>query len=322
MHRPLAFSEIVQHEYVRMIMENVPLNFLVVRENRDLVYVNSTLNAALGREGHDPLPGKCYALFGYAEPCCDCMLDRCRETMGDIQRPLTSMPCFGSVRYSSVFDFPLRDVEGRGTGLFMEILFDRTEEVELEQRLERDFDAMVEMFYEILIAQESEIASRNEQIASFALQIGREMGLVEGDLRELRAAALLHNLGKISIYQERVKASSDPDFHEEEDYSVQSARLLDRIDRMKGIAEIIRFHRTPFEPGGTSRKAPLGSSILRLAILIVDYLSPLGDLCSLDASSEQILIQLLRARSDLDFDAETTERFIEAVSALARRRSP
>ena len=104
----------------------------------------------------------------------------------------------------------------------MEILFDRTEEVELEQRLEHDFDAMVEMFYEILIAQESEIASRNEQIAVFSLQLGREMGLREGELRELRAAALLYNLGKISIYQERVKASSDPAFCEVEDYSVQS----------------------------------------------------------------------------------------------------
>lgn len=322
MRAHLPFSEVVQHEYVRMIMENVPLHFLVVREDRGLVHVNPTLNAALGREGSASLPEKCYQLFGYESPCCDCMIARCRETMGEVQRPLATVPRFGAVRYSSVVNFPLRDAEGRDTGLFMEILFDRTEEIELEQRLEHDFDAMVEMFYEILLAQESEIASRNGQIASFALQIGREMGLAEGELRELRAAALLHNLGKISIYQERVKASSEPDFHEAEDYSVLSARLLERIDRMRGIAEIIRFHRTPFEPGDASRKVPPGSSILRLAILIVDYLSSLRDLCFLDAASERILLQLIQARSGLDFDAATAERFVGVVSALASRRSP
>ena len=319
MRRHLPFTEVVQHEYVRMIMENVPLHFLVVREDRGLVHVNPTLDAALEREEGVRLPERCYELFGYAGPCCDCMLDRCRETMGEVQRPLATVPCFGSVRFSSIVNFPLRDAEGRDTGLFMEILFDRTEEVELEQRLEHDFDAMVEMFYEILIAQESEIASRNEQIAVFSLQLGREMGLREGELRELRAAALLHNLGKISIYQERVKASSDPAFCEIEDYSVQSARLLDKIERMRGIADIIRFHRAPFDPDDVSRKVPLGSSILRLAILIVDYLSSLRDLSALDSASERLLIQLIRGRAGLDFAPGMTDRFVRAVSALASR---
>ena len=319
MRRHLPFTEVVQHEYVRMIMENVPLHFLVVREDRGLVHVNPTLNAALGREEGVRLPERCYELFGYAGPCCDCMLDRCRETMGEVQRPLATVPCFGSVRFSSIVNFPLRDAEGRDTGLFMEILFDRTEEVELEQRLEHDFDAMVEMFYEILLAQESEIASRNEQIAVFSLQLGREIGLTEEELRELRAAALLHNLGKISIYQERVKASSDPVFCEIEDYSVQSARLLEKIERMRGIADIIRFHRAPFDPDDVSREVPLGSSILRLAILIVDYLSFLGDLRALDSASERLLIQLIRGRAGLDFAPGMTERFVRAVSALASR---
>lgn len=317
MRRPLPFSRVVQHEYVRMIMENVPLNYLVVRGNRDLVHVNGILKSALGRRECRPLPEKCYELFGYGGPCPDCMLDQCRETMEEVQRPLATAPRFGSVLYSSIVDFPLLDADGRNTGLFMEILFDRTEEVELERRLEHDFDAMVEMFYEILLAQESEIASRNEQIASIALQIGKAMGLTEGALRELRAAGLLHNLGKISIYQERLKESSDPDLHEFEDYSIQSARLLARIERMRGIADIIRFHRKPFDPKDESRRTPLGSSILRLAIMIADYLSSLGDLRNLDAASEQILLQLLRARKGLDFDSETTERFIGALSALA-----
>lgn len=88
MRRPLPFSQVVQHEYVRMIMENVPLNFLVVRGNRDLVHVNGILKSALGREEFQPLPEKCYELFDYVAPCPDCMLDQCRETMEEIQRPL------------------------------------------------------------------------------------------------------------------------------------------------------------------------------------------------------------------------------------------
>lgn len=58
MRRHLPFTEVVQHEYVRMIMENVPLHFLVVREDRGLVHVNPTLNAALGREEGVRLPEK------------------------------------------------------------------------------------------------------------------------------------------------------------------------------------------------------------------------------------------------------------------------
>ena len=319
---PSFSEEIVQDEYVRMIMENVPLHFLVLRGDRGLVHVNPVLNAALMRDGGRPLPEKCYELFGYEGPCCDCVLDRCRETMGDTQRPLATTPRFGEVRYSSLIDFPLFDAEGRNTGLFMEILFDRTEEIELEQRLERDFDAMVEMFYEILRSQESEIASRNEQIAFFALQVGGQLGVSESELREIRAAALLYNLGKISIYQERVKESSAPASHKTEDYSAWSADLLGKIERMKGVADVIRFHRTPFDPGDMFRKVPLGSSILRLAILIVDYLPSLKDLRSLDVPSQRILHQLRRARSGGGFDAVTAERVIGAVSALSRQGSP
>ena len=91
---------------------------------------------------------------------------------------------------------------------------------------------------------------------------------------------------------------------------------------MKGVANVIRFHRTPFDPGDMFRKVPLGSSILRLAILIVDYLPSLKDLRSLDVPSQRILLQLLRARSGVDFDAVTAERFVGAVSALSRQGSP
>ena len=85
------------------------------------------------------------------------------------------------------------------------------------------------------------------------------------------------------------------------------------------IADIIRFHRAPFDPDDVSRKVPLGSSILRLAILIVDYLSSLRDLSALDSASERILIQLIRGRAGLDFAPGMTERFVRAVSALASR---
>ena len=314
-----ALSQVVQQKYISLVMENAPLCFLVVNKNRDVIYVNDYMLSFLKTEQGDPMGQKCYALCGYDKPCADCVLDQCVSTEQEIENYRSEVPRFNSIRYCDIVNVPIFDDDEKITDLFMEIVFDRTQEIDLEKKLEHDFDTMVDTLAYILSVQESEVSKHNEKIKTLAVQLGERMGLSREDIKDLRAAALLHNLGKISLYKARDQQKEEDVFEEQEpSYAASTADTLKRIDRMKGISHIIRYHLSHYDGSGDPEDCsgddiPLASAILRLAIMISDFTPHVTDLTSLDAGTAGLLVQLFEARSGTVYSPAVVEKFRRAV---------
>lgn len=313
-------SQVVEQKYVDLLMENAPLCFLVLDKAKNVVYANDYMKSFLKADQGDPVGQKCYALCGYKSPCLDCVLDECMRDMTEKELSRSEVQRFNSIRFSDIVDVPLPASENNldeKQDLFMEIIFDRTQEIILERKLEYDFDSTVDTLAFILSVQESAVASANESIARLAVSLGERMGLTYLQLRELRAAALLHNLGKISIYKLRETEGTTAE-ESSRNYAELSADTLKSIDRMKGIANIIRCHLANYDGSGDPQEIsgdtlPLESSILRLAIMILDFFPGAVDIDKLSDDDVKLLGQLFSVRSGNIFAPAVIAGFKKAI---------
>ncbi|MDX9979808.1 MAG: HD domain-containing protein [Lentisphaeria bacterium] len=97
-----------------------------------------------------------------------------------------------------------------------------------------------------------DLASHGIRTAFVAWRTGRGLGLEPGPMGRLVAAALLHDLGAISVEeQERLLANEE---REPEIHCIRGAVLLDQAGLLRGLAPVVRHHHRPLEEwGGAAR---------------------------------------------------------------------
>jgi len=91
------------------------------------------------------------------------------------------------------------------------------------------------------------------RVSNLAAEVAREMGLSAGEVRDIRYAAALHDIGRI-----------EAEAQGEEEHAELGARILEGIPRLAPIARIVRHHHpAPEEEGGA--RLPTGARIIAAA---------------------------------------------------------
>jgi len=88
------------------------------------------------------------------------------------------------------------------------------------------------------------------RVSNLAGEVAREMGASAGEVREIRYAAALHDIGRIESGGE----------DEDSGHAALGARVLEQVPRLRSLAHAIRHHH-PHAEEGTAR-IPLGSKII------------------------------------------------------------
>jgi len=159
------------------------------------------------------------------------------------------------------------------------------------------------------LAQVTEVAGyvdsgHSRRVSKIALAVGRELGMSERNLLNLEYAALMHDIGQLSLIDpipagatvdvDRAKARSIAEF---------GAEVISQTGVLDDVAEIVRFQWLPYR-GGTV-KPPLASRIIRVVNAFDDQVAG-----SADRDRIASAIAGIRARMEQDFDPAV-------VSALA-----
>ncbi len=112
----------------------------------------------------------------------------------------------------------------------------------------------------------------SERVAQYVLAFGREIGLEGETLDQLRAAALLHDLGMV-LCPSRVRRKTAPlevdEFDRIHRHPVDAAGIVGQITRYVAVARIIRHHHERWDGGGypdglAGEEIPRESRILAL----------------------------------------------------------
>jgi len=137
-------------------------------------------------------------------------------------------------------------------------------------------NAILEQVYamtETVDAKESLGFGHFKRVADIAEKIGKEMGLSLKEIRELHAASLLHDIGKIGISSKILSKPEALTVQEREivkKHSSEGAKIVSQIGQIENLAPIIRHHHEWYDGNGypdnlKGEQIPLGSRIICVA---------------------------------------------------------
>jgi diguanylate cyclase (GGDEF)-like protein/putative nucleotidyltransferase with HDIG domain len=156
-----------------------------------------------------------------------------------------------------------------------------------------------------------------QRVRTYAIELGKDMGLAGGDLEALRAAALLHDIGKLAVPEHIISKPgrlTPEEFEKMKIHPVVGAEIVERVSFPYAVAPIVRAHHekwdgTGYPYGLQGEEIPLGARILTA----VDCLDAL-------ASDRQYRRALPLDQAMDEVEAQSGRSFDPAVVAVLKRR--
>ncbi|MDX1984848.1 MAG: HD domain-containing protein [Bryobacteraceae bacterium] len=119
-----------------------------------------------------------------------------------------------------------------------------------------------------------------ERVQVYALGVGRELGLNENEMEALRAAATLHDVGKIAVPEYIISKPgklSPAEFEKMKIHPIVGAQILEQVQFPYPVAPIVRSHHekwdgTGYPDGLRGEEIPIGARILT-AVDVLDALA-------------------------------------------------
>jgi len=165
----------------------------------------------------------------------------------------------------------------------------------------------------------------SERVSRLAVAVGRELGIHEPQLLELEYAALMHDIGQLSLRDPITGGATifvSP--QDQQRIAGLGADVIQQAQVLGSVAEIVRRQNEPYRdvdpatggytdhPDGERDGPPLSSRIIKAANAFDDMVGS-----SLDPGRSAAAVQQLRLGTAREYDPEV----VEALSRVVNRRS-
>ncbi len=190
----------------------------------------------------------------------------------------------------------------RSYHLYLAKLAAEKRQVEIEKRHAEEVAALhlrtIEALALAIEAKDHTSHKHLQRVRVFALAVAKELGLPEDEIEALRAAALLHDIGKLAIPEHIINKPgrlTPEEFEKMKIHTLVGAEILQRVAFPYPVAPIVRSHHERWDgtgyPDGLKREQiPMGARVLAA----VDCLDALAshrqyqNAMSLDAAMEKV----------------------------------
>ncbi len=158
----------------------------------------------------------------------------------------------------------------------------------------------------------------SETVSKLAIQLGQKMNLPSNELENLRAAALLHDIGKLGMPDKILKKKGPLQLDEwryVENHPKIGSQILEKVQQLSSVVPTVRHHHERFDghgyPAGLSGKdIPLLARIVAVADAYDAMVSDRNYRKAL--TPEQALEEIVRC-SGTQFDPEIVEVFVNLM---------
>jgi len=141
------------------------------------------------------------------------------------------------------------------------------------KNLEMQFISLLKSLCQIIDARDSNTRSHSVQVCQYALAIGAELSFSPKRLKQLEIAALLHDIGKISVETFILRKSvalDDLEVMAIRYHPILAVRMLEPVKQLAGVIPFIRHHHEHYDGSGypdgiRGDQIPLEARILTVA---------------------------------------------------------
>ncbi len=174
----------------------------------------------------------------------------------------------------SMMSMPIAWVIYRSYSLYIGRLEKEKENVELEKAHVEQMNALhirtIETLALAIEAKDQTTLNHLRRVQHYAIEIGKEMGLGEADLSALRAAALLHDIGKLAVPEYIVTKPgklTPQEFEKMKIHPLVGAEILEQVNFPYPVAPVVRAHHEKWDGSGyplglAGEEIPLAARIL------------------------------------------------------------
>ena len=228
----------------------------------------------------------------------------------------------GAIRlYPQDFDeaeVALLDAVTKATGHALERAWLGEERLQLVDRLEKAWLGTAEALAAALEAKDSYTATHASSIAEWAVEVGREFGLDDDALRDLRYGAIFHDIGKIAI-PDAILNKPGPltvgEFEVIKRHPIVGENILAPVPFLDQVRRIVRHDHERWDGSGypdglQGRQIPIGARI----VLVVDsFHAMISDRPYRAGMSAESARLELRSGAGTQFDPDVVDAFLRVL---------
>ncbi|MDH7569709.1 MAG: HD domain-containing phosphohydrolase [Armatimonadota bacterium] len=162
--------------------------------------------------------------------------------------------------------------------------------------------------------------AHSKKVAELAEAVAVSMRLPEAEVASIRRAALLQDLGNLSVSEEvllKPGPLTEEEFQQVRGHVELSARNLEAVEELQDVAPIVRHHHERVDGSGyplglAGREIPLGARVLAAADA---YVKMTADLPWRAAKSHDEAVEELRAAAGVHLDEEVVHHLLAVLRA-------
>ena len=173
-------------------------------------------------------------------------------------------------------------------------------------------------FLELLQRKNEVLYLHSQQVANYSASVAAKLGLSRKEIGIIRTAALMHDIGLLSVpnsIMNKFPYLSTREMAQYKRHCIAGCSMLENMEEFSGIIDLIRSHHEKWDGTGYPKRLkgvniPLGARIIAVA----DYYDSVINPCATQwQKSHQEALQELLSAMGTAFDPEIVKAFIEAI---------
>ena len=188
----------------------------------------------------------------------------------------------------------------------------------------RERGSIIEVLCSALGLEENMKSAQSQRVADLAASVAWQMGLKEEQVRAVRQAAILHDVGKIGIAETVLSKSetlTDREWQAMMRHPEMGRELLAEVPSLRGVADVIHSHHERFDGQGYPRglkgdDIPISS---RIYAVVDAYAAMTSERPYRKKMDHEMAVREIVRNSLTQFDPQVVEAFLEAMEATTPR---